>query len=386
MQKLLFALLAGCYLLTAHDQQVNAVPVEELDPSSLKLEGKPGYYNDIITKLDDALPIVSVATVLNNTNHQNPSFDGPDNFVEAFTWEKRDGYNDVGTLLWYPQGTTTSSDAYDNGLYEGNDIILISWYDHLRPTSSAGNKGVRISFINKSTMSYRNVLLVVPDDGETPSFHTTKIHAGGIMWYGYNLFVVDTKKGIRIFDLRHIYEVSIGDGIGHVGAGRFEAYNYRYVLPQSGHYLADGFRFSFMSLDRTTTPDTFLVGEYDSTGASSRVARFQIDSETRLPVHSSGTTSPAIEMFNSFLTSTQGVASITTPNNRSKYYFSCSRALGSGHLFTWVAGEQDEPTEHADVLWSGPEDLSYRKQGDQLWVNGEHPGNRPVYALKAGDY
>ncbi|KAI9271644.1 hypothetical protein BDA99DRAFT_500589 [Phascolomyces articulosus] len=385
MQKHIFALLASYYLFTT--TQVNAAPVEVLDPSQLVLEGKPGVYDGIIAKLDEALPVVSVGTVLDNTNHPNLNFDGPDHFIEEYTWDMKDGYNDVNTLLWYPQGITTSSDAYDDGLYEGDNVVLVSWYDKRVAETDPTNKGVRISFIDQSTKEYRNCLLVVPDDGDTPSFHTVKIHAGGIMWYGHHLFVVDTWKGVRIFDLRHIYEVSIGGGIGHVGSGRFEAYNYRYVIPQSGHYLAEGFRFSFISLDRTTTPDSFLVGEYDATGASSRVARFEIDAETRLPTHSSGTTAPATEMFNSFLTSTQGVTSVTTTNGTSKYYFSCSRGVtGLGDLFTWVSGEQQEPTEHADVLHNGPEDLSYRKQGDQLWTLGEHPGERPVYALKAGDY
>ncbi|KAI8142605.1 hypothetical protein BJV82DRAFT_669745 [Fennellomyces sp. T-0311] len=383
MKKLYTYLVAGLLLVNV---PAYTAPVEELDPSQLSLQGKPGHYDAIIAKLDNALPIVSVGTVLASTNHPNPGYNGPSNFVEDFTWDKRDGYNDQDTELWFPQGITTSSDAYDNGVYEGSDVILVSWYDNRTPTTDPGNKGVRISFIDKDTLTYRNALLVVPDDGNTPSFHTVKVHAGGIMWYGYMLYIVDTSNGVRLFDLRHIYEVSIGDGIGHVGSGRFEAHNYRYVIPQSGHYLADGFRFSFISLDRTTTPDSFLVGEWDPQGTSSRVARFEIDYTTRLPRHSSGTTAPAIELFNSHLRSTQGVMSILS-GGKTKYYFSCSRGENAnGHLFTWVKGEQDEAVDHGAILSRGPEDVAYRQQGDQLWTLGEWPGERPVYALKAGNY
>lgn len=143
-----------------------------------------------------------------------------------YRWDRKAGYNDQGTTGWYPQGITTSSDAYDKGTYGKNDIILASWYDH---DKDGVNKGVRISFIDANTKKYRNVLLVVPATSAKGhiTFHPVKVHAGGIMWYGDKLYVVDTKNGIRIFDLNHIYQVSIGNGIGHVGKGKYQAYKYK---------------------------------------------------------------------------------------------------------------------------------------------------------------
>lgn len=104
---------------------------------------------------------------------------------------------------------------------------MASWYND--DDDEDDNEGVRISFIDVQANRYRNVLLVIP--GTTSRGHVTfepvKIRPGGIMWFGDKLYVVDTRRGIRIFDLNHIYRVSIGDDIGYVGRGRYEAFNYK---------------------------------------------------------------------------------------------------------------------------------------------------------------
>lgn len=129
-------------------------------------------------------------------------------------------------------------------------------------------------------MQYRHVLLVLgyEDSSGKANFRTQELHAGGIMWYGNLLYVVDTRAGIRIFDLNKIYQVDTsGDGIGRVGT-KYQAYGYklvtieirytfkltrrRYVMPQVRSYTPYStpasevpLRFSWISLDRTTTPD-----------------------------------------------------------------------------------------------------------------------------------
>ena len=197
---------------------INALAaVKELDASDFQLEGKVGKYEPALKKLDGVLTKVTVSDVLASANHPTKSYSG--DFNTQFTWDKQSGYDDQGTKSWYPQGLTTSSDAYDEGTVEGKDVILVSWY------SKGSSKGVRISFVDVANKNYRNVLLVVPEEDGT-SFHSVKIHAGGIMWYGDRLYVVDTDNGIRIFDTSRIYEVSVGDGIGKVGS-EYQAYNYK---------------------------------------------------------------------------------------------------------------------------------------------------------------
>ena len=59
--------------------------IQELDASQFKLFGKPGHYEALIKKLDNALPNVSVAEVIQNTNHPNLAYDGPAQFIRSYT-------------------------------------------------------------------------------------------------------------------------------------------------------------------------------------------------------------------------------------------------------------------------------------------------------------
>ena len=154
---------------------------------------------------------------------------------KATRWENSASFNDFGTTSWYPQGISTSADAYDVGTYEGKHVTLVSWYDN-RDVPNAENKGVRIAFVDrdKSPDAYRYVLLVEPySNAGTADFRAVKVHSGGIAWYGNSLYIVDTDKGFRVFDLTQIWKVETGDGIGKKAGGGFSAANYAYVLPQS---------------------------------------------------------------------------------------------------------------------------------------------------------
>lgn len=191
---------------------------------------KQGGASDAIAALDKVLPVKKVKDVIGDTNHKNPnSKPSVKNLIKGFTWESVDGYDDANTEKWYPQGITTSADAVDGGKYDGDEVILVSWHSD---NYDSGKRGTRISFINANDadkLSYRNALLVslsVGDDG-TPNYAAIKgLHAGGMFWYGNLLYVVETRKGIRVFDLDHIYQVKTGDGIGKVGNG-YEAYGYK---------------------------------------------------------------------------------------------------------------------------------------------------------------
>lgn len=119
--------------------------------------------------------------------------------------------------------------------YQGYDVTLISWHHTIKSGGKNvdGPKGARITFIDRSkpnNVRYRHVLLVLgyKDSSGKANFRTQTLHAGGIMWYGNLLYVVDTRAGIRIFDMNHIYEVDdSGNGIGRVGT-KYQAYGYKY--------------------------------------------------------------------------------------------------------------------------------------------------------------
>lgn len=137
---------------------------------------------------------------------------------EAWKWNS----GDYKTTKWVPQGITSTADALGTGKWNDREGWIVSWHRD-------DGDSVRLSFVDREMHEYRHVLLVYPTADD--DFKEIAIHAGGIMWYGDILFVVDTKIGIRAFDLSNIWEVDIADPVGKNGDG-FSAAGYKYVLPQ----------------------------------------------------------------------------------------------------------------------------------------------------------
>ena len=161
----------------------------------------------------------TVTQVLDNIN-RNLTEAAPSGF-QSEAWAQQEG--NAETTEWYPQGISSSGDAYAVGTFEGRDVWLVSWYKEAMHS--------RISFIDRENHQYRHVLLV-QKDGED-NFKGVPIHVGGIAWYGKALYTVDTNNGLRVFDLDNIWEVESGDGIGKKDGGGYSAAGYKYVLPQN---------------------------------------------------------------------------------------------------------------------------------------------------------
>ncbi|WP_020573878.1 hypothetical protein [Actinopolymorpha alba] len=344
-------------------------------------------YSGLIHDLDAALPNVSVPDVVADANRTaSRCSPGAAVLVVAFCWNS----GDAATTAWYPQAITTSADAYAAGTYEGARVIMTSWYD---AADDGIDKGVRVSFVDWSNTSapvYRHTLLVEPytrSDGKA-SFRSVNIHAGGMFWYGYYLYVADTNIGFRVFDLRHIWRVTTGDStkIGLQADGSYQAFGYKYVLPQAfrdTRSTAGGYphlRFSFAALDRTSTPDSVVVGEYGYPGTGTRLVRFPLDYTTRLLRASSDGLTPGTEAYDMSVTSMQGATAIN-----GKFYLSTSDGdSNKGDLATFRPG--GSVAMHYDTLPIGPEDVSYWGDRDQLWSLTEHPNQRSVFAIRASAY
>ncbi|MBY8853303.1 hypothetical protein K7G98_35755, partial [Saccharothrix sp. MB29] len=94
-----------------------------------------------------------------------------------------------------------------------------------------------------------------------------------------------------------------GSAIGRQADGSHQAYGYKYVLPQAFAYNQSTtggqapIRFSFASLDRTSTPDSVVVGEYANPGAGSRLFRFPIDHTDRMLAESADGHARATEAY-----------------------------------------------------------------------------------------
>jgi hypothetical protein len=334
--------------------------------------------------LVDATDRVSVPTVLDSANRTATRIENgiplAPNFAAGFTWEAGDN----NTTEWYPQGITTSSDAYDNGLYEGRKLVLVSWYDN----QTAPEKGIRVSFVDRTDPAlpvYRHVLLAEPvNTGGLASFKAINEHAGGMFLYGNLLYVASTAMGFRVFDLNYLFTATGGDDtkIGRDATGKYNAYGYRYVLPQKFSYaqtVAGQTRFSFVSLDRTTTPDSIVAGEYDVDGPGTKLVRWGIDYTDRELI-ATGNQATASWAYQVDIRSMQGAASVDGK------FFICRSNSSSvrSDLLTWVPGAP--ATIFTGALPTGGEDLAYRKGTDELWTVLEHPGKRYVLSVTAGKF
>lgn len=297
--------------------------------------------------------------------------------TDSFCWD--DG--DSKVPYWMPQGVTGSSDADDDGLWGARRIIAVSWQYSKTIAGTDADKGARVSFVDMATGKYRHVLLVEPTRTATPNYTGVPIHAGGIAWLGHYLYVVDTAKGIRVFDMDRILEVATSqDLLGRQG-DTYYAYQYRYVLPQVALYRQaipntqvpcvpqpDQLCFSSLSLDRSTTPNTLVVGEYrnarstDAAVDGGRVVRYNVAADTRKPVLTSGKAVPrdAVTLPKS---NVQGVQ--TWQGN---YYLGRSSLYQHSFMYaglpdstvvgnSWAIGGEDLYHEHgagitAGKLWS----------------------------------
>ncbi|MFC5667134.1 hypothetical protein ACFP3U_29735 [Kitasatospora misakiensis] len=379
-----------------------------------RLGNSHGGYAELATGLAGALPKATVADVLANVNrdavHLGSAPSGVGAFQEGFGWNP----GDQGVAEWVPQGVTTSADALGSGVWGGKRVVLVSWYFDTDPDNNPNtpnlpvNKGVRVSFVDHTDHlkpRYRHVLLVEPvkTAGGAYSYAPVQRHAGGILWYGNLLYMVDTTKGLRVFDLNTIFEVASGkpDVCGlDATDGTYYAYDYRYVLPQSAAYDNTGtlLRYSCLALDRASSPDSLTVSEYaedltapavDYSGAgwngdgtritTPKVVRWDLDhTDRRL---ASTTASEAVTVKQGKI---QGVVS-----QQSKHYLSTSNGSANGTLRAVTSGADTPAT--VTRLAVGSEDLSFHSSATTdwkyaesvIWNLSEYAGSRYVYAVRA---
>ena len=348
---------------------------------------KATSYSSIIAKLDAVLPKADVADVVRDGNRPAASCTASaSNRLASFCWNS----GDDDTPLWVPQGLTSTADADASGSYHGVTALVGSWHDD---GDYAGTRGVRLSFVNYSNPSaptYRHVLLVTPSTTSAgkPTYGQVNLHAGGLFWYGNYIYLAATDGGLRVFDLNHIYKASTTNdsAIGLQSDGSYQAFNYAYVLPQAFQYdrsSAGGYTnltYSFVSVDRTSSPHSFVVGEYAYPGTGTRLVRFPLNQSTFKPSESSDGYVHGTQAYNVSVTSMQGAVSIN-----GKYYLSTSDgASNKGDLATFTPG--GSVVMHTDTLPIGCEDLSYWPGKDQLWSVTEYQGSRSIFAVRASAY
>jgi hypothetical protein len=353
--------------------------------TELRLE-RSGGLRDLTDELAATLQRVGVSGVLANLNRTAQPVTVPAlAAAEGFAWEPGDRRN----LEWYPQGITWA-DSADTGGLDGRRIIVTSWYGKER--RGRPRKGARVTFVDYTDADrprYRHVLLVEPfrePHTGAVSFRPVPVHAGGIVWFGDYLFVCGTAAGIRAFELADLTAVPGRPGdrdlIGRRPDGHFSAFDYAFVLPQSFAYVAWGdhgvewLRYSFLSIDRTSEVPQLIAGEYGHGRATTRLARYALDPETRLlSTRADGHAWP-LELVLRGVERMQGAVRL-----HGRWAITSSRGPTSrGDL--WV-GAIERLQRRRGVLAIGPEDITYWRTHRQLWTLSEWPMRRWVYGIDA---
>ncbi|QGG41302.1 GNAT family N-acetyltransferase [Aeromicrobium yanjiei] len=318
---------------------------------------------------------VGLRGVLADLNRSGRHVDVPaEAAAYGMAWQR----TDEDTQRWFPQGITTSADAYgpepSGGTYEGHDVVLASWYGHGRIGRRLGARISVIDWHDDEPPRYRHVLLVEPRRlGPLHRLRRVRVHAGGIVWYGDHLFVAGSSAGLRVFRLDDVVRVR----------NRLRTGGYRYVLPQRTVYAAehDGdagpMTYSFLSLDRGGVGDDHLVaGEYGRKGGSHRLISYAIDGDTGLLRSDGSGRAQPTEMHERQVARMQGAVVAD-----GRWVLTSSNGEGlPGDL--WI-GRPGRFTRHRGVLPTGPEDITWLPQRRQLWSLTEWPGRRWVYAIEA---
>ena len=343
----------------------------------LEDDGKRATYEAAIAGLTTTLKTASIGAVLAAANRDavavSASKVGATGFVRGFAWDA----DDEGKAWWIPQGISGSFDASASGTVAGKKVVAVSWYyDKDKHPGSTGEKGIRLSLadVTGATVKYRHLLLVAPKMvGGRADFDPIDIHAGGIAWVGDKLWVADTVRGLRVFDLSRILKIEgTADSIGWDGT-TYQGGLYAYVVPQAGFWVdASACRpnYSFLAFDRTSS--SLVTGEYSATTSQGRVFRWPVDPTT-------GALAAKTYADGAWVMGQQQVQGAVTRDGA--FYFSSSKPpLDGGVLY--AARPAKKTLSYGWVDW--PEDLMFDTLGNQLWSLSEGVGVRYVFATDAG--
>lgn len=334
----------------------------------------------------DALSLNRTGTA--PTGALKTALQGMVSYSGGFEWEA----GDQNVTYWVPQGLSPGATA------GGKKLVAVSWHydeahlaDDPNPPVVGDDKGIRASFADVTAVGgdvpYRHVLFVQADDAA--EFRSVDIHAGGLAWVGSYLYVADTSRGVRVFDLTRILQVSTAPEcatrIGKNGAVHC-GYGYGYVLPQIGAFsfpagLSAVCRpaFSFLSYDATSSPPSLISGEYDNDpakGIYSRLLRWPLDPATgRLALGPTGTAHPS-EAWYAGNRNLQGAASVD-----GKFFLDATRY--SGALFTGAPGQASKVYKASDGDWGWMAEGIQRAPDGLLWIVTEGHASMPRIVFSA---
>ncbi|SDZ29393.1 hypothetical protein SAMN05421504_11221 [Amycolatopsis xylanica] len=340
-----------------------------------------------LTALDNALPNVSLNTVVNDANYpmtgcttkEKAALPKAPAATTALCWDA----DRAGSAAWVPQGITTSGDADNDGMW-GNDKILLSGWHGTETLNRYNDARVMVVNYNKpAAPAFRMAYLAVPNSTGT-DFSAAKAHMGGMAWYGDKIYVTavgSTSTAIRVFSTKHILQMTdSSDSIGKNPSG-YSAYGYKYAMMQIGYYSYAGGAcsmssdtgvpcFSSLSLDRSTSPASLVTTEYFSDQSlHGRLFRYDMGSDYLLDANSSGSVA-ATEAYRSQVGNMQGVLA-----HNGKWYVAHSSATQAGQLWTQTKSSSNSATcgsPSTTACWAThPESLTYDWSTGLVWSQAE---------------
>lgn len=345
-----------------------------------------GEHVEAVSALADHLGgRVGLDAVLGDLNRVAQVTDVPG---RAARWGFRWNEEDLRSERWFPQGISTSADQSDTDDVGGRLVVCVSWYSKTIRWHNLGSRLTFVDLTDRDRPRYRHVLLVEPNlHRGRLSLKPVHVHAGGIVWHGPYLYVAGTRRGIRVFRLDDLVEAPTDGNHNRlrIRRGDVDAFGYKYLLPVRFSYDAETgkgteqMRYSFLSLDRSTSPHQLIGGEYGKNGMSTRLARFEIDPSTSLLLAGEDGYSVPVQLHPGGVEHMQGATVV-----HGTYYVTTSAGTdGLGDL--WV-GRPGELRRHPNVLPIGPEDITYWPSTGQLWSLTEYPARRYVYAMDRSDF
>ncbi|UPK74107.1 hypothetical protein MU582_16940 [Nocardioidaceae bacterium SCSIO 66511] len=353
-----------------------------VDPPGVRLRYGAERTEAVDALADRLEQVAGIEPLLDDLNRRARRLPAPGAAVGAsLRWNLHDSFD----RRWWPQGVTSTADAYDHESIAGRRLLAVSWY--AKPRRGV-RKGSRITFLDLDSRAYRHVLLVVPSLDQTGRLRLDPlhVHAGGIVWHANRMHIAATRQGLytacldrllRVPDRRRVRD---RDDLG-IDGDQVATAGYRYVLPVCSRYLAESdddvepFRFSFVSLTRSPTEPLLVAGEYGRGTMTRRLATFAVDPNSgELVTDADGAAHP--RLYDNGVRNMQGavVADGT-------WYVTRSRGpWGRGSI---CAGDPDDLVEYQRALPMGPEDLTYWPSTDRLWTVSEWPGRRWVIGVDA---
>ena len=311
--------------------------------------------------------------------------------TRAYCWGTED------TDGWRPGAVTTSGDADDDGVWGTNRVILSGWS---RSGGTTADRGLaRVAFVDANDLGhlvYTWALLAVPVDGGR-DYRGLVSHLSGMVWYQDKLLVTaddGDRTALYVYDMNRVQRATVAsEAVGRVPGG-WSAHGDRYVLPAVASYrpsdTAGAAHPATVSLDRSTSPDSLVAGEWTLDGGD-RDARLWRWPFSTLPGHEGLLAADdtglvqATEAYETEVTGMRGVLSYG-----GGWYV--TRAAGTreerGELWRQTAdrGDEDDGRARAAVCGSAEshlcwsprtESLSYWQETGEVWAQS----GRVLFAL-----